>query len=217
MIKLDCRNDLAEEEAVTGFTFSLEQIKSAPPEVRRWFEREIAVNLAQIGGPARDAAPMHGAALAACTPDEAAQLFELIKGDFLLSQVFFELGRDSPDAHGAAPLHTVALGDLLRHTRIGGVDRLSDYFGAINQAFQAIRSDPEATLFGFDQQGHVFIHEATCRSIRHLWEQLFAGPISTAGLGGPADGRLPSGFAPPHLGPSEAVAPHRSGGVGIPG
>ena len=179
-----------------GFSFSLEQIRSAPPEVRHWAERQIAAGLAQIAGSAREPGPVRGTALAACKPDEAAQLFELIKGDFLLSQVFFELGRELPGAHDAAPLHAVGITDLLRHTRLGRVERLSDYFAAINQTFQAIRNDPEATLFGFDEQGHVYIHETTCRSIRQLWEQLFAGPPT------------PAGFPPPHLGWGEEVAAH---------
>jgi hypothetical protein len=190
---------------MTGFTFSLEQLRSAPPEVRRWAEREIAASLALIAGQ-HPAAPVHAPALAACMPDEAAQLFEFIKGDFLLSQIFFELGRESLDVHGAAPLHVVSIGELLRHTRLGRVERLGEYFGAINQAFRAIRNDPEATLFGFDQQGHVFVHEATCRSIRQLWEELCAAP---AAGGDPfVAGPMAAGFAPPHLGPSEAVAPH---------
>jgi hypothetical protein len=191
---------------MTGFTFSLEQLRSAPPEVRRWVEREIAASLAQIAGPARSAAPVHTPALAACMPGEAAQLFQLIRGDFPLSQIFFELGRETPDAHGTAPLHAVSIGELLRHTRLGRVERLGEYFGAINQAFQAIRNDPEATLFGFDQQGHVFVHEATCRSIRQLWEELCAAPA--AGVDTLADAAMPAAFAPPHLGSSEAVAPH---------
>jgi len=191
---------------MTGFTFSAEQIRSAPPEVRRWVEHEIASSLAGIAVPTRDP-PLHAAALAACTPGEAAQLFELIKGDFLLSQVFFELGREPPDMPGMAPLHAVAVGDLLRHTRLGGIERLGQYFGAIDQAFRAIRHDPAATLFAFDQQGHVYVHDATCRSIRQLWEQLVAPPPSAVTIDR-ADGPIPAGFAPPQLGPSEAVATH---------
>jgi hypothetical protein len=41
---------------MTGFSFSLEQLRSAPPEVRRWAEREIAASLAQIASPARQPA-----------------------------------------------------------------------------------------------------------------------------------------------------------------
>jgi hypothetical protein len=61
-------------------------------------------------------------------------------------------------------------------------------------------------LFGFDQQGHLYIHEATCRSIRQLWEEIGAAPAP--GAEALQDGPMPAALAPPHLGPSEAVAPH---------
>src|SRR5271163_3455333 len=79
---------------MTGFTFSIEQVRSAPPEVRRWIEREITAALAALNRSEHDPSQVHEAALAACMPQEAAQLFEMIKGNFLLSQVFFELASD---------------------------------------------------------------------------------------------------------------------------
>ena len=178
---------------MTSFTLSVEQVRSAPPEVRRWIEREVTAALAAVNRSEHDPSQVHAAALAACTPQEASQLFEMIKGNFLLSQVFFELARDMSNSHGSAPLHPLSVADILRHTRLSDGDRLVDCFTAINQAFQTIRNDPEATLFGFDEQGHVFIHQATHRSIRQLWEQLFVAhaPMASA----PA---LPE-FTPPYL------------------
>jgi hypothetical protein len=187
---------------MTSFTFSIEQVRSAPPEVRRWVEHEIMAALAALNKSEHDPSQIHAAALAACMPQEAAQLFEMIKNSFLLSEVFFELARDMPNSHGSAPFHPLSVADILRHTRLSDGDRLVDCFTAINQAFQTIRNDPEATLFGFDQQGHMFIHQTTHDSIRQLWEQLFAAraPI--------ASGLAPAGFTPPHLGPSEDIAQH---------
>jgi hypothetical protein len=190
---------------MTSFTFSIEQVRSAPPEVRRWIEREIKAALATLNGPEHDPSQVHAAGVAACMPQEAAQLFEMIKSNFLLSQVFFELARDTPNSRGAAPLHPISVADILRHTRLGDGDRLVDCFTAINQAFQMIRNDPEATLFGFDQQGHVFIHQTTHDSIRRLWEQLFAAHVPVA------NGPVLAGFTPPHLGPSEDIAEHLPG------
>src|SRR5262249_34231874 len=150
---------------MTSFTFSAEQMRSAPPEVRRWIEREVTAALAAMGKPGHDPSQVHAGALAACVPQEAAQLYELIKGNFLLSQVFFELARDSLNGHAAAPLHPLSVADILRHTRLGDGDHLVDCFSAINQAFQTLRNDPETTLFGFDQYGHVLIHQTTHNSI----------------------------------------------------
>jgi hypothetical protein len=121
-------------------------------------------------------------------PQEAAQLFEMIKGNFLLSQVLFELARDMPNSHGAAPLHPLSIADILRHTRLGDGDRLVDCFTAINQAFQVILNDSQATLFGFDQYGHVFIHETTHARIRKLWERMFAAHAPS--VTGPALGEV---------------------------
>ena len=186
---------------MTSFTFSAEQVRAAPPEVRRWIEHELSAAVAAIEGPAHDAAEMHAAALAACSAEEAAQVFELIKDNFLLTQVFFELGRDmrSPTA---APLHALDVGDMLRHTRLPDGDRLADCLTAITQVFRQLRNDPEASLFGFDAYGRVFIHETTHASVRHLWQQLLAphAPAPPVAVD----------FDPPHLGPSDAVAGHRS-------
>jgi hypothetical protein len=193
---------------MTSFTFSVEQVRSAPPEVRRWIEREIAASLAALGKSEHDPSQVHAAALAACLPEEAAQVFELIKGNFLLSQVFFELARETPNNRSAASLYPISIADILRHTRLGDGDRLVDCFTAINQAFRSIRNDPEATLFGFDQFGHVFIQQTTHDSIRQLWEQLFATNAPVAGRSLAEDGPAPAEFAPAHLGPSEDIVQH---------
>src|SRR5690349_5002546 len=166
---------------MTSFTFTPEQFRSAPLEVRRWIEHEIAATLATLSKSEHDPSEVHAAALAACMPHEAAEVFELIKGNFLLSQVYFELAREAPSSPGSPPLHALSIAEILRHTRLADGDRLVDCFTAINQAFQTIRNDPEATLFGFDQQGHVFIHQTTHDSIRQLWEQLFTTHAPIAG------------------------------------
>jgi hypothetical protein len=194
---------------MTSFTFSIEQMRAAPPEVRRWIEREIMATISTLNRSEHDPSQVHAAAIAACMPQEAAQLFEMIKDNFLLSQVFFELARDMPNSRGPTPLHPLSVADILRHTRLSDGDRLVDCFTAINQVFQTIRNDPEATLFGFDQQGHVFVRQTTHDSIRQLWEQLFAAHAPIAG--GPAL----AGFTPPHLGPSEDIAQHPRGSASV--
>jgi hypothetical protein len=182
---------------MTGFYLSLEQLRSAPPEVRRWVERAVAASLAALAGSGRQPPGLGAPSLAALSPEEALKVFERIKGDFLLSQVFFELARETPAWPQTAPLYAIGIAELLRHTRLVDGERLFDYFAAINRVFQAIRNDPEANLFGFDQEGHIYIHETTHLSIRRLWEHLSAAALPAAG-----------DFAPPHLGPSEEVATH---------
>jgi hypothetical protein len=201
--KHQCARENADDEEpiVTSFTFSLEQLKAAPPEVRRWVEHEIGVALGALSRVDHDPSQVHSTALAACTPEEALQMFELIKDNFLLSQVFFELARETR-AGRTAPLHALNIADILRHTRLSDGDRLADCFTAINQIFQNVRSDPEAALFGFDQYGHVYIHESTHHSVRRVWEHLFVTEQNSANR--PA----PFGITLPRLGPSEDIAGH---------
>jgi hypothetical protein len=45
-------------------------------------------------------------------------MFELIKDNFVLSQVFFELARETPAGRSAPPLHALNIVDLLSHTRL---------------------------------------------------------------------------------------------------
>ena len=57
-----------------------------------------------------------------------------------------------------------------------------------------LRDDSEASLFGFDQANHVYIHETTHRSIRELWEKLvqmrISGRDGTPARSAPADARV---------------------------
>ena len=201
---------------MTSFTFSVEQVRSAPPEVRRWIEREITAALSALSKSEHDPSQVHAAAQAACMPEEAAQTFELIKGNFLLSQVFFELACETPGNRGGPSLYALGLVDMLRHTRLADGDRLVDCFNAINQAFQTIRNEPEANVFGFDQYGRVWIHPMTHDSIRELWEQLFhSQPPMTGEPAMATTGPALAGFTPSHLGPSGDVAKHTSAPVGI--
>jgi hypothetical protein len=199
-----------------SFTISFDQVNSAPPGVRRWIEREAAAALAALSRPEPDLSHPHAASLAACTPEEAAEVYELIKGNFLLSQVFSELARETPGNRSGPPLHALNLADMLRHTRLADGDRLVDCFSAITQAFRKVRNDPEASLFGFDQYGQVWIHQTTYKSVRALWEQLFhrqfpaASELLTARTAPTLEG-----FTPPHLGPSEDVGQHGPAPVGI--
>jgi len=195
------------EVIVASFTFSAEQIRSAPPEVRQWIENDVVATLHALAEPPHRPSPAHSAELAACTPEEALLMFEAIRGDFATTQVFLELAREAPIGRSNPPLHALNLGDMMRHTRLTD-GRLLECFRAINQVFQEIRKDPEAALFGFDEANHVYIDEATHRSIRALWEELvrMREPAIAAAPGATTS---PSpGFMPPHVGPSEDVATH---------
>ena len=192
---------------MTSFTFTPEQVRSAPLEVRRWIVHEIAQTLAAVERPTHDPSQVKSAALAALASEEAAHVFAMIRDNFVLSQVFFELARDAAPGPRGPPLHALNTGDILRHTRLADGDGLIQCLSAINEAFRQVRRDPEATLFGFDQHGHVFIHETTHLSIRQLWEQQLR-PVPAAVIEGADAAPRTMGFAPPYLGPSDDIATH---------
>lgn len=189
---------------MTSFTFTAEQIRSAPAEVRLWLENEIAAALRAL---VAQAPPGHEAELAACTPEEAARIFAAIRDDFAASQVFLELGREPPVANSPPPLCALGIGEMKRRLGLGD-DRLADCFRAVNQAFHEVRNDPAAALFGFDEANHLYLHETTHRSIRSLWEGLVQLRSQEMAAPPAPSAAPPFGFVPPQVGPSEDVARH---------
>jgi hypothetical protein len=171
---------------MTSFTFSAEQVRSAPPEVRRWMENEIAKALGSQAHSEHDPSKMQAGALAEATIDEVAQIFNLISGNFLVTQVFFELARETPLAQGIPSLHGLNLGDMQRHVQLGDGRQLGECLNVITHALQKVRNDPTASLFARDERGHIYIHETTYRNIRMLREQLVS-PNSSAARAEPTE------------------------------
>jgi hypothetical protein len=199
---------LVKEAIVTAFTFTADDLKSAPVEVRRWLIGRIETGLAIVASLPPISPLVHGPALAACTIDDVARIFELIRSDFAATQVFLELGRGTTGGDPAPQLHPINIDTLTRNTRLDSRGLVS-CLQMINRAYQEVRSDPEATLSGFDQANHVYVHEATHRSIHSLRQELVRQHIATeVNAAEPADWP-PAGFQPPQPGPSEDVATHR--------
>lgn len=220
---------------MTAVSFTLEQVRAAPPEVRRWVRQQLGLSLTSLAefdndttapaapaptAPVKPAAkpivtpqhagaelPLraaamqqpilnlppiapapfkpssqpdpviaqeHGAGLAFCSIEEVVQIFNLLAQDVATAQVFFELGRDTPESRLALPLHAFAIADILRHTRIPDSRQLLRSLSIINAAFQRVRGSNAAPLFAVDQAGHIYVHEATHRSILMLWTELMA-------------------------------------------
>lgn len=188
-----------------GITLSLEQIRAAPPEVRRWIEKELASSLGLLAQVERQSHPARSE-LAACSREEALGLFELIKGDYLACQVFFELGRGAEDNGSPHPLHALSIAEIMRHTRIHSSE-LQRSLTVINQALQQLRRDPNVGLFGFDEEGHCYVHQETHRSIGRLWQEFVASqmqrqPRRNAGT----DEEMPIA-APPFAAPRRELQP----------
>jgi len=156
---------------MVGITLSPEQIRAAPPEVRRWLEHELAVSLG-LNPPALPITQPISPHLAACTPEEASQVLSLIQGMLPVVHVFFELGRE-----GAAPGEEIGafrLADIMRHTRLEVPDQVMACLEILDQAVQRVRNDPGATFHAMDKRGYCLVAAQTQRSIRAIWQQLVA-------------------------------------------
>jgi hypothetical protein len=196
-----------------AFTFSVEQLRSAPPEVRHWVANEIAHALGGIGVPRpamsqtepRQAEPM---TLAACSAPQALQVFELIANDVIAARVFFELARESALNTNLPGVHALRVADVLHHVGLPGPDSLMGGLAAIDRAFRQIHGELAGSLFGFDDAGHVYLHETTQASIRRVWEELVQARAMAERQPAVEPVPRPENFVPQHVGPSEDIAAH---------
>ena len=114
-----------------GITLSPEQIGNAPPEVRRWLERQISASLNLQPEPA--AAQQGSEHLIACDLQEAASIFALIRNVLPAVNVLFDLGRGGENV-GNGELEAYRLVDMLRHARLKSMEQLAACLQAINEA-----------------------------------------------------------------------------------
>lgn len=155
---------------MVGITLSAEQLRAAPPDVRRWIEHEVAISLG-LHAPEVVDAKRGSPQLVGLTVDEAAKVLSMIEGTLPVANVFFELGREGSSA-GVNDLEAFRLVDIVRHARLQTMEQLADCLNIINAAVRSVRADANATLYGLDQRGYCFIAGQTHRSIQRLWREL---------------------------------------------
>ena len=159
---------------MVGITLTPEQIRSAPLDVRRWIERELAASLGLRPGEVSAAQPQPEH-LVACTLEEAAAVLSLIQGMFPVVNVFFELGRQGASV-GSEGLEAFRLADILRHTRLQNMSQVTAFLDIINQAVRRVRADPAATLYVLDSRGDCIVAAQTQQNVSRLWHQVIGGP-----------------------------------------
>ncbi len=152
-----------------GLTLSLDDIRHAPPEVRRWLERPIA----EAFGPAAAAPQEPPRRLIGCTVEEGRAVLSLIQGLLPAVGVFFELGRE-PVAVSPQGLRALRLDDMLRHSRLQNTAQLGACLRAIDEALQQVRGEPGAALTALDGAGHCLVADVTARNILLLWQEIVA-------------------------------------------
>jgi hypothetical protein len=184
---------------MTGITLSSEQIRRAPPEVRRWIEHEVATSLgfqAQATESQRQAPQ-----LAACSRDEVAAVLSLIQGVFPAVNVLFELGRKGA-SFAQDRLEAHRLSDIQHHTRLQSPEQVISCLNLINESLHRVRGSTDESFYGADGD-YCFVATETQQSIRRLWFELIAhgaaatAPAETASGEGPALQESVPANAPP--------------------
>jgi len=163
-----------------GITLTTDQIRSAPPEVRRWIEHEVIASLGLAADAPVKAAPPQAAHLAAASVEDAAAVLSHIRGLIPAMNVFFEFARPGI-AIGQPPVMTFRLIDILHHTRLQTIEQLINCLDMINQAFAHVRGDSSARFCSFDNEGHCLILPESQRNIAALWQSVIVRPQAPAG------------------------------------
>lgn len=151
-----------------GITLTSEQIRTAPPEVRRWIEREVMASLGQQSQPAEEPRGEH---LAVCSAAQAEAVLAQIRGVLPVVNVFFELGRQGA-IFGQPNVEAFRLLDIAHHTRLPDATEVVACLDIINQAFCNACGDVTARFCALDREGHCFIALETQQNILRLWQKM---------------------------------------------
>ena len=166
---------------MAGVTLSVEEIRAAPPEVRRWIEQEIVRTLGMHPLP-EHAAPA-SPPLVGCNVEEARDMLALVQGVLPVVSVFFELGREAAGAsvHG---MRAFAIADIQRHSRLHAPAQVIECLDVLTGALRRVRGDAETAFYVLDTMGRVLVGEATMHSILRLWHEIVAEQAAEQGRPG---------------------------------
>jgi hypothetical protein len=162
---------------MTGITLSSEQIRRAPPEVRRWIEHELAASLGlQVQAPDSQRQSVH---IAGCSRDELLSVLSVIQGVFPAVNVFFELGRKGASA-AQDRLEAYRLSDIQHHTLLQSPEQVISCLNFIEESLHRIRGSNAVSFYGVRGE-YCFIAAETQQNIRRLWVEVIGrGEMATA-------------------------------------
>jgi hypothetical protein len=164
------------ERRMIGITFTTDQIRNAPKEVRQWVEHEVIAVLSLSSGLAAATPtpkPAQTAQLVACSMHEVAAVLSHIQGMWPAIDIFFGFARPAI-SFGEPPVILYRLIDMLNHTKLESIEQVVTCLEAINQALARVQHDANAKFCGFDGEGHCFIAPETQASIAQLWQSVIA-------------------------------------------
>lgn len=157
---------------MVSIALTAEQIRSAPPEVRQWIEREVA---AAFGWPVKpdapEAAPAH---LVPCSTNDVASILSQIQGVLPAVNVFFEFGRQGAVVPQSR-VEAFRLIDIAHNARLQNVGQVIACLDVITGALRQIKDDAGAAFCGFDREGHCIVPIETQQSIFQLWQTVISG------------------------------------------
>jgi len=160
---------------MTGFTLSSEQIRRAPPEVRRWIEHEVATSL---GFQPRAAdSQRQFPQLAACSHDELVAMLSGIQGVFPAVNVFFELGRNGISC-AQGRLQAYRLSDIQHHTRLQSPEQVISCLNLIDESLHRVGAPVGTSFYGAEGE-YCFVATETQHNIGRLWFELLGSGQST--------------------------------------
>jgi hypothetical protein len=174
---------------MTGITLSSEQIRRAPPEVRRWIEHEVATSLGFQVRATDSQRPFPQ--LAGCGHDELVAMLSGIQGVFPAVNVFFELGRKGISV-AQDRVQAYRLSDIQHHTRLQNPEQVISCLSLIDESLHRVRSPAGASFYHVEGE-YCFVSTETQQNIRRLWFELLGRGESTTA---PAESTSSDGAEP---------------------
>ena len=158
----------------SGILLTLEQIQSAPAEVRDWLTRTVFGDGAAAGDfsfePSRTVSDDR---LSVLSPLDIKNILAALGENYMALQIFFRLGCAPDDpVTGGRQSRVLSFADFKDQTDIGDTMQLRRCLQYINEALQGMRKDPEATVCQIEGNDRYRVHCATQHRIHRFWQRI---------------------------------------------
>jgi hypothetical protein len=154
---------------MVDITLSSDRIRTAPIEVRRWIENELAESL---GMRAPVPLPVHHDHLVSCLRDELAEIFDFVRGMPPVLNVLLELGRETGTVLPSGAV-MFRLRDIAVHAHLQA-SQVAASLKILNDALQELRSVRDVLLCAVDDEERCYIGAGTQVAIREVWQAFVA-------------------------------------------
>jgi hypothetical protein len=158
----------------SGILLTLEQIQSAPAEVRNWLMKTLFSD-----GPAGEDfgiepnRTVSDDKLAVLSSLEVKNILVALGDNYMALQIFFRLGcaPDNPAASGRQS-RVLGFADFKGQTDVGDTMQLRRSIQYINEALRGLRDDPEATICEIEGNDRYRVHCVSQHRIHRFWERV---------------------------------------------